>query len=417
MGTTNSRRRAFAGIAAACALGLALAGCGGGETSGAAGGPTKLVWNMWSGSTAETENWTHLADMVTAKYPDITIEFQTTGFNDYWTKLVAQASGGETACILGVQSLRAPTISSLLVPLDQEKLQAAGINLADFDPSIVKGLQVDGEQLGVPYDFGPLVMYYNVEAFQAAGLPAPKIGWTTDDFMTAARTLTKDGKYGFSLYPSIDNVTPWSLSASGTHPVVDGKLNLTQPGFEQATQWYVDLVSKEKVAAPVQATSEGTPALDKFISGESAMTVDGPWQLINTAKKTKFTVGVAPMPAGASGSHSQVAGSGFGVSTYCDQPEAALKAISVITGPEALQYLAEQGRAYPARTAQQEKWFRPELAGARDGLQEAIKNGVFSPTTAKYTQVAQLFRQHGVAAVNGQTPVPEFLDLVQQQAG
>ncbi|MEJ3657133.1 sugar ABC transporter substrate-binding protein [Actinomycetes bacterium KLBMP 9759] len=417
MVTTNSRRRAFAGIAAACALGLALAGCGSGETGGTAGGPTKLVWNMWSGSTAETENWTHLADMVTAKYPDITIEFQTTGFNDYWTKLVAQASGGETACILGVQSLRAPTISSLLVPLDQEKLQAAGINLADFDPSIVKGLQVDGEQLGVPYDFGPRVLYYNVERFAEAGLPAPKNGWTTDEFMTAARTLTKDGKYGFSLYPSIDDIVPWSLSSTGVHPVVDGKLNLTQPGFEQAAQWYVDLVSKEKVAAPVQATSEGTPALDKFISGDSAMVVDGPWQLINMTKKTKFTVGVAPIPAGASGSHSQVAGSGFGVSTYCDQPEAALKAISVITGPEALKYLAEQGRAYPARTAQQESWFRPELTGVREGLQAAIQNGVFSPTTDKYTQVAQLFRQHGVAAVNGQTPVPEFLNLVQQQAG
>jgi multiple sugar transport system substrate-binding protein len=409
--------RALAGAAAA-SLALGIAACGGSGSGGStsADGTTTLVWNMWTGSTAEVDNWKHLAEMVTAKYPDIKIEFQTSSFNEYWTKLLAQASGGESACILGVQSLRAPSVSSLLVPLDKEKLDTAGINLADFDQAIVKGLQVDGEQLGVPYDFGPYVLYYNVDRFAEAGVPTPKPGWTVEDFLSAARALTKDGKYGFALYPTVDSITPWSLSSTGTHPVEDGKLSITQPGFAQAVQWYTDLVDKEKVAAPVQATNEAAPAADRFIAGDAAMVLDGPWRLISMTKQAQFKVGVATIPDGGAGSHSQVAGSGFGVSQFCDQPEAALKAISVITGPEALQYLGEQGRAFPARTAQQESWFRPELADAKEGLQAAIENGVFSPSTANYEQVSQLFRQYGVAAVNGQMSVPEFLDTVQQQS-
>jgi multiple sugar transport system substrate-binding protein len=412
------RKRALA-VAAAATLALAVAACGsgGGGGSTTADGKTTMVWNMWSGSTAEVDAWNHLSEMVTAKHPDLALEFQTSSFNDYWTKLAAQASGGDAGCILGVQSYRAPSISELLVPLD-DMLAGAGIDAADFDPSIWKALQVDGQQLAVPYDFGPLVMFYNADRFREAGVPVPTTDWTVEDFLAAAQSLTSGGKHGFAVYPTIDSVIPWSLSLEGTSPLgADGQLDLTQEGFVKAVQWYADLVSQLKVAPQVVATSDPTPALSSFISGDAAMVVDGPWQLVNVMDQAQFEVGVAPIPAGPSGSHSQVAGSGFGISQTCPDPDKALQAIAVLTSPEALQYLAEQGRAFPSRTAQQESWFSPKLAGARDGLQTAIKNGVPAPATDNYTQVSQLFQQYGVEAVNGQQSVPDFLNTVQQQAG
>jgi multiple sugar transport system substrate-binding protein len=411
------RKRAFA-VAAAATLALAVAACGsGGGGSTTSDGRTTMVWNMWSGSTAEVDAWNHLSQMVTAKHPDLALDFQTSSFNDYWTKLAAQASGGDAGCILGVQSYRAPSISQLLVPLD-DMLAGAGIDGADFDPSIWKALQVDGQQLAVPYDFGPLLMFYNADRFREAGVPVPTTDWTVEDFLAAAQALTSGGKHGFAVYPTIDSVIPWSLSLEGTSPLTaEGELDLTQEGFVKAVQWYADLVTQLKVAPQVVATSDATPALNSFISGDAAMVVDGPWQLVNVMDQAQFEVGVAPIPAGGSGSHSQVAGSGFGISQTCPDPDKALQAIAVLTGPEALQYLAEQGRAFPARTAQQESWFSPELAGAKDGLQAAIKNGVPAPATENYTQVSQLFQQYGVEAVNGQQSVPDFLNTVQQQAG
>ncbi len=417
--TVNNRWKRAAAAAAAATLALVLAACGsgGGGGSTTANGHTTLTWNMWSGSTSEVDAWNHLSQMVTAKYPDTSLEFQTSSFNDYWTKLAAQASGGNTGCILGVQSLRARSIAPLLVPLD-DLLANAGINPADYDQSIWKGLQVDGQQLAIPYDFGPQVMYFNVDRFREAGVPVPSVNWTQQDFLSAAQSLTSGGKYGFALYPTIDTVIPWSLSLTGTDPVTqDGKLDLTQQGFVDAVQWYTDLVNKLHVAAPVAASSDPTPALSSFVAGDAAMVVDGPWQLVNLVKQANFEVGVLPMPAGPSGSHSQVAGSGFGISQTCADPEKALQAIAVLTGPDALQYLAEQGRAYPARTAQQDAWFSPQLANAKPGLQAAIANSVVSPPTENYTQVSQLFTQYGVQAVNGQQSVPDFLSSVQQQAG
>jgi multiple sugar transport system substrate-binding protein len=411
------RKRALA-VAAAATLALAVAACGsGGGGSTTSDGRTTMVWNMWSGSTAEVDAWNHLSGMVTAKHPDLALDFQTSSFNDYWTKLAAQASGGDAGCILGVQSYRAPSISQLLVPLD-DMLAGAGIAAADFDPSIWKALQVDGQQLAVPYDFGPLLMFYNADRFREAGVPVPTTSWTVQDFLSAAQSLTSGGKHGFAVYPTIDSVIPWSLSLHGTGPLnAQGELDLTQEGFVKAVQWYADLVTQLKVAPQVVATNDATPALNSFIAGDAAMVVDGPWQLVNVMDQAQFEVGVAPIPAGDSGSHSQVAGSGFGISQTCPDPDKALQAIAVLTGPEALQYLAEQGRAFPARIAQQDSWFSPELAGAKDGLLAAIKNGVPAPATENYQQVNQLFMQYGVEAVNGQQSVPDFLNSVQQQAG
>ncbi|HWM37857.1 MAG TPA: extracellular solute-binding protein, partial [Streptomyces sp.] len=196
--TVHTTWKRAVGAAAAVTLALAVAACGsngGGGSTTTADGRSSLVWNMWSGSTAEVEAWNHLGEMVTAAHPDIQLEFQTSSFNDYWTKLAAQASGGDTGCILGVQSLRARSIAPLLVPLD-DMLAGAGVNPADFDQSIWKGLQVDGEQLAIPYDFGPLVMFYNAHRFRELGVPVPSVDWTVQDFLSAAQALTAGGKYG-----------------------------------------------------------------------------------------------------------------------------------------------------------------------------------------------------------------------------
>ena len=56
----------------------------------------------------EKNAWLHMADMVTAKYPTIKVEFQTAPFNDFSTKLTTQAASHSTPCVIGLQGQRAP---------------------------------------------------------------------------------------------------------------------------------------------------------------------------------------------------------------------------------------------------------------------------------------------------------------------
>jgi len=49
-------------------------------------------------------------------------------------------------------------------PLD-DRIKAEKFDIGSFEPSILKGLSRDGKQFALPYDFGPLVMFYNHDLF------------------------------------------------------------------------------------------------------------------------------------------------------------------------------------------------------------------------------------------------------------
>ncbi|WP_167581274.1 ABC transporter substrate-binding protein [Kineococcus rubinsiae] len=409
-------RRRLLGMTGASAAALALAACGGSD-SGGSSSDGALTWYMWSGSNAEADAWKYVGDLVTKADPTTKITFQTSTFNDFWTKLTSQAASGKSADIVGMQAQRTPQFQQLLVPLD-DSLAAMGVDGSEFDSKIYDGMKVDGKLVALPYDFGPSVIFYNRTAFQAAGLPEPAIGWTQDDFMTAAKALTKDSFYGYNAGSVIDGVVPWVLSQNGVAAVNDaGDLDVDNDAWKQTLQWYADLITKEKVAAPVPSANSSAAATNQFLSGNAAMTIDGPWSLINARATAKFEVGIAPMPAGASGSKTVTAGSGFGVSTSCKDPERAKKAVAVLTGVEAETYLGTQGRAFPSRTAQQTAWYEGnQLQSAKDVMDFSIENSVPFRTTAKWTQVNDTFSRYAVSAFNGDSTVADLVSRVQAQS-
>ncbi len=414
--------------AAAAAATVAIAACSsgggqstnpgsGGSSASSGAGATKLTWFMWSGSNEEAAAWKHVGELVTKKYPDITVDFQTTDFNNYWTKLTTQAASGQAPCVIGLQGQRAPQFGKLLVPLD-DYMSKAGIKAADFVPSITKGLQVDGKQVALPYDVGPFMMFYNVDAFKAAGLKAPAIGWTMEEFLADAKALTKPPKYGFFAGSDIGALMPWTLSQTGKAAVNDsGKLMLDTPEWKQAGQWYADLITKEHVAAQIPTANSSSASANQFLAGNAYMSLDGPWDLINSRALAKFGVGIAPVPAGASGSQTWTDGSGFGVTKNCKSPDAAFKAVSVMTGPDAEAYLGDAGRAFPARTAQQDSWYTGnKVSDVKPVMDYSLEHSVPFRTIPTWQQVATTFARYAVPAFNGQTSVSALLSQAQAQA-
>jgi ABC-type glycerol-3-phosphate transport system substrate-binding protein len=381
--------------------------------------PVHLTWFMWSGSEAEVTAWKHVADLVTQTYPDITVEFQTTSFPDYWTKLPTLAASGKLPDIVSLQSLRAPGFAGLMTPLD-DRIKAKKFDIDSFDPSILKGLSRDGRQFALPYDFGPLILYYNHDLFTKAGLTPPRPGWTEAEFDQDAKALTKDGNYGFGI-STPDAFIAFARSEGAAYLDAQGRLDLANPGLEKAFAAYAGLVTAQKVAPLVQAsgTQSSSVANGRFTSGSIAMYVDGPWQLINVKKKAGFTVGVAPIPAREAGSLTVSAGSGFGIARTSKHQDEAWKAIQVMTGPAAEQYLAEQGRAFPARKAFQRYWYDAAaqgVIGARETLPAALEHAAPYVTTPNWSSVSALFEQYAPLAFAGSEPAGKVLETIQTLA-
>ena len=171
-----SRLARIAAAALAAVVLTACSGSGGTSGSGASGGgdqPVTLTWFMWSGSDVEKNAWLKVGDMVTKKYPNIKIQFQTAPFNDFWTKLTTQAASGDAPCVIGLQGQRAPQFGNLLLPLD-DYMADAGIKASDYVPSITEGLRYEDKQVALPYDVGPFVIFYNKEPSRRPGSQSPR---------------------------------------------------------------------------------------------------------------------------------------------------------------------------------------------------------------------------------------------------
>lgn len=376
-----------------------------------------LTWQMWGSNANDIAAWQHLADMVTEVHPEIKVTLQTAAWNDYWTKLPVLAASGQLGDIVAMQSLRMPNFYAILEPLNA-RIAADKFDIDAFDSSIIGGMSANDEVYGLPYDVGPWMMFYNKDMFDAAGVAYPKPGWTFDEYVTTAKALTKDGNYGAGITPQ--NYSLFSAALGASYVDADGKLDLTNADAVAAAARMIDLVVTDK-AAPVVASGADPGAFisGRFDAGNIGMYVDGPWAMIGKIDTVKFKIGLAPLPRGTGDLAAVTAGSGFGISASSQNKDAAWKAIQVLTSPDALQFLASEGRALPARTAQQGTWYdvaAVDVAGAREALEYSLAHSATYKITSNWNAVENLFNQYFPQAFAGSATAEQTMQTIQSLA-
>jgi multiple sugar transport system substrate-binding protein len=198
----------------------------------------------------------------------------------------------------------------------------------------------------------PYVIEYNRDLFDAAGVAYPKAGWTMDDFLATAKSLTKgsgDAKqYGYvgDYFEANDLVL--MLQALGAI-LVDTTQDPPKAVFDDATmrsamQWYADLHRKHAVK-PMFVTDYAellTQASTALVERE-AMIDDGRaamWSayagmpnLTGSTKRPTMNIGAAPLPIGAAGSKggNYVSSNGYYISADTPAKQACWKWITYLT--------------------------------------------------------------------------------------
>ncbi|WFR67158.1 extracellular solute-binding protein [Curtobacterium flaccumfaciens] len=310
------QRRFTAGLAAAAAVALVLTGCSAGSSAGDGQSKDALTWAMWISGKEDKAAWQKVADTVQTD-DDVDVTIQGSPFNDYWTKLRTQLSTGTAPCIVSIQSLRAANYTDVLVPID-DLAKKADLDLGEYDQTALDGMKVDGELYGLPYDTGPMLMFYNKDLFEKAGVADPQPGWTVDDFEAAAAKMKAAGTTMYGTTVEDIPLEAQILGYDGGRVISDsGKLDAKNAKFAEGLDWIAGLVKK---GYATQASADGSADDNAFVSGDVAMYADGPWSIISQKAKVKFDLGVTTIPSGTSGPSSYAAGSGFGISKQCKYP-------------------------------------------------------------------------------------------------
>lgn len=295
--------------------------------------------------------------------PGITVELVPTQYGSapYRDKYItaAQAGGGPDVLMADIIWNVMFASMGLALPIDEY----LGDGAKNFFPGPMETVTYQGKVYGLPFYTNALGMYYNKDAFEAAGLPEPKAGWTWDDFLTAAKALTKDDKYGFGLmagYGGTFEWFPWLWQNGGELLTADGtKTAFNSPEGIEAAKFFLNLMTTEKVTPEAAKTWKTWDELAAaFATGTIAMYEVGDWSLATVdGKQPAFEWGVAPLPMKKT-SASVVGGANWVINNSTKNPEAAYKFLEYITGPDVFSLLDGYKR----------------LAARRGGEQEIVKN-------------------------------------------
>jgi multiple sugar transport system substrate-binding protein len=184
---------------------------------------------------------------------------------------------------------------NVLKPLSADMMSTIGLTESDFPESAWSRGEYNGQRYSIPLDSSPLVLYYNKDMFNAAGVPLPgTTPMTADEFQNAFDKIKASGKQPISIGTAFQaGVLFHTLiyQYGGALTSEDGsQVTFNSPQGLQALQ----TLQKLRTDSGSTASGTGDPEVQEFSSGQSAMVIHGPWHISNL-NKLAFT-GFAPVP-------------------------------------------------------------------------------------------------------------------------
>ena len=303
-----------------------------------------MTYYMWDPSFEETEQI--MVDKFMAAHPNVTIDFQVVGTPDYWTRLEALAAADDLPCVFNMSAgfVDQWMMDGLL--LNMQDYVDADINPDDYFTGVFDVVRdkETGDMHAFPFAFVETVLFYNQDAFDAAGLEYPNADWTWDDFLAAAEALTIDenddgvvDQYGFWHYGRYAHIESWVYQNDGRF-LNDNKTRFIIDDNAVEALAFLDSLIHEHGVAPEPKEMEGIRQQDVFPMGLTAMWVDGAWNIENSREMIgdSFQWAIAPVPLGPQAEGHTAYGwpDSMSIASTCEHPDMAWEFIEFMTGPE-----------------------------------------------------------------------------------
>ncbi|TDC49730.1 sugar ABC transporter substrate-binding protein [Jiangella ureilytica] len=351
---TRTRRTATA-VALA---GLVAAACGSepGNGDGRSDGADREITVTLFGDAEEVAGYTSLVEAFEAS-SDVGVTLSPVATqDDLMARLTTAFAGGAPPDVFLLNFRRYGQFAAqdVIEPVQDYLDDSEVLGEDDFSPRALDAFRFDGEELTcMPQNLSSLVVYYNRDLFEAAGLEPPAQGWTWNDFLAAATALTGGGTYGAGVEPSVIRVAPFAWSNGGD--VVDDPDEptiftlTTDPATRQAVDWFLDLQLVHGVVPPdAEEQSESSEA--RFLRGTLGMYLNSRVAVPTLRSIEGFEWDVAPLPVAPGGEPASILHSdAYCMSAGLDDHAAAWDFIEFAMGVEGQTILAASGRTVPSR--------------------------------------------------------------------
>ncbi|ONG58678.1 ABC transporter substrate-binding protein [Pseudoroseomonas deserti] len=321
--------------------------------------------------------------------PGIRIRQVYTGsYQDSITKALTAARGGDApdmACLLSTDMF---TLIDEDVVVPWDGLPGAETSwMGSFYPGFMENSRTGGKTWGIPFQRSTIVMYYNKEAFKAAGLNPEVAPASWAEQVEFAQKLTRRSgdtvsQWGMQIPSS--GFPYWLFQALTTQNDVrlmneaGNQTFYADPKVAEALQYWLDLAQKHKVH-PTGIVEWGTTPRD-FFERKVAMIWTTTGNLTNIKTNAPFEFGVAQLAAGRKPGSPTGGGNLYVFKSASEAKRAAaVKFARFLTEPErAAQwgidtgYVATSPEAWETAKMKDYVAAFPAAAVARDQLRHAV---------------------------------------------
>jgi len=214
-----------------------------------------------------------------------------------------------------------------------------------------RAFEREGRFFGLPINCHGYVAYVNLDAFRAAGLPAPQEGWTWEQLLADSPKLSR--RHGDPSartdYALLIPQFPMFLAAEGAE-IFDSdsrptRVTADQPAVHRAFDFLRRLQASRCTVPPEVQNDQGSYQL--FRDGKLAVYFAGRWMVPEFAGKTSFAWEVFPVPAGPAGSVTVHGGTVLSVWSKSRFPEEARAFVRFYASREGARRSIAAGRYAP----------------------------------------------------------------------
>jgi multiple sugar transport system substrate-binding protein len=285
---TNDKKGAKrTGVSRRTALGLIGAGiagaAGAGRTGAALAAPAvgkKVTITFWNWADNPNHQKMSVDGVKAFNASQNTIEVQLDASSlvqDLRTKVVAAYASGSAPDVAGTVQTWVQDYydNGILAPVDEyfNKWDAH----TDYFPNIVAAMRSKPDQpvLYMPNANLPYILYYRADWFDAAGVKPPE---TYDEFIAAAKAMTKDDHYGYALrgldYYAVQPIEPIWHSA-GVEFVKDGKVDFNSQAAVDVTAKWVGMYTTDHSCQPTAVNDRYSQLFALMEKNKAAMWIYG----------------------------------------------------------------------------------------------------------------------------------------------
>ena len=374
----------------------------------------EITYANFNASGGNEETLQKMYEAFHEEYPNITVNIETIGYDDYFTQMQTRVAGGTAPdCYeLNIENFAAYANKGVLAEL-------TGIDTSGYNATALNAFSVNGKQYGVPGNFSNVVLIYNKDLFDQAGVAYPTDDWTWDDAMDACEKISALGDDIYGIYQPITFNEFFKVAAQYGGGVLNADKTEFTINSEENLKAATMMISKvtDTNVQPTEAQMGGMGDWDLFESGRLGMIPTGIWAFNTFADACDFNWDICVEPGGTQKA-THFFSNALVVNADSDKKEAAATWINWLASSDtSAQMRIDAGWDLPAISNEEVlsgylKLTPPEY---RQAVFDSLNYLTVAPIIEDYSLMSDIITGKLSLAAGGEITVQEALDQAQEE--